>query len=269
MDISLIIYSALGAGVGGALGALLSQAFQGSKTDEDGKSNRRTILGSILAVVGLFSAQALYKNMVLPRLVPMEMADSGLNMPMYQAMKKYEPDAYKELMEPLDRLNRSGDYSPEALVETRTKLEEIIQTKRKNASGAQLRQETELARDMYELLNDKAPIVCVQKMYGRPFAALTGVLPEEFTQKEQQVMASYFSLPSRPDNIVEDAERGTELFQNIVAESVSDLAVTDLDPSETDEAGQKKICALLVLVHEKMLNFDEQTTIDIYASLNQ
>ncbi len=262
MDISLIIYTGLGAGIGSLIASLLNRLH----TSE---AEKPRLYNSIFIVAGLTILPLLYRNMYLPRIVPMGTSDFGESAVFYQSLQKHDPQAYKKVLKPLDRLARKGDLSAASLQDTRIAIDEILAAKRKNANLNELRKETELTIWLFNILKDKAPKVCVQRVHARPFQNLSELLPVDYKKQEKDIMVALIENPNRPDNIVLDSENGSKLFTNFVQSSMSDLGVENLDPPENDASAQKDICELLILVHEKILNSSDQDIYDIYAHLSK
>lgn len=262
MDISLIIYTGLGAGIGSLIASLLNRLH----TSE---AEKPRLYNAIFIVAGLTILPLLYRNMYLPRIVPMGTSDFGESAVFYQSLQKHDPQAYKKVLKPLDRLARKGDLSAASLQDTRMAIEEILAAKRKNANLNELRKETALAIRLFNILKDKAPKVCVQRVHGRPFQALSELLPEDYKKQEKDMMVALIENPNRPENIILDSENGSNLFVKFIQSSMSDLGVENLNPPENDVSAQENICELLVLVHEKMLNSSDQDIYDIYAHLSK
>ena len=262
MDITLVIYTGLGAAIGSLIGSLLNRLH---KTEVE----KPRLYNVIFTVAGLTILPLLYRNMYLPRIVPMGTSDFGESAVFYQSLQKYDPKAYEKLIKPLDRLVRKGNLSPESLQETRLVLDEILAAKRKNANLKELRKETELSIWQLNILKAKAPKVCVQKVHGRPFQNLSELLPEDYQKQERDMLVALIENPNRPDDIVLDNENGSNLFTNFVQNSMSELKVVNLDPPENDVSAQESICELLVMVNERILNSSDQDVYDIYANLNK
>ncbi len=262
MDLSLVIYTGLGAAIGTLIGRLLNKLH---KT----KDEKPRVYNIILTVAGLSILPLLYRNMYLPRIVPLGPSDFGESAVFYQSLQKHDPKAYDIVIEPLDQLTRKGDLSPEALQETRLVLDKILADKRRNANLKELRKETELAVWQYKFLKDKAPEVCVQKAHGRPFQNLSILLPKDYQKQERDMMVALIENPNRPENIIVDSENGAKLFTNFVKKSTANLGSVNLDPPESDIAAQAKVCEFLVILHEEILNASDQNIYDIYAHINK
>ena len=276
MDLSTILYGGIGGGGGAALGGFLAvfiqklrgKSFKIEKDDILGAFIRGGLAGG-LAVLGMNVLPAAYKNMSLPRLVPMGTSDFGESAVIYQSLQKHDPKAYERLIKPLDRVSRKGNVSPESLQESRLVLDEILNAKRKNANLTELRKETELSLRLFSILKDKAPEVCVKRAHGRPFQVLTELLPEDYQKQERDVLVALIEPPHRPDDVVLDIENGSNLFTGFVQSTISELGVINLDPPENDVSAQKTICELLKVLNEKTLSSSDQDVYDIYAHLSK
>jgi len=132
MDWSLIIYSALGAAGGGALGtaiAALVQKLHGNyeHSDEPEKADvkikrragGRSVLAAILAVVGYSAVPIYYKNMTLPRILPFELSATKEEAGMYNLIKEHSPEDYKRLINNIDKAARNKNIDQATLNKAR------------------------------------------------------------------------------------------------------------------------------------------------------
>jgi len=262
MDISVVIYTGLGASLGTLIAGLLNKLHKSEDTTP-------RVYNVFLIVAGLTILPLMYRNMYLPRIVPIEYTSFGEHAELYQTLKKHDLKAYNKVIEPMDRLLRKGDISAEALQESRVILAEVFAKKKRNANLKELVKETELAVWQFKVLKDKAPEVCVQRAHGRPFRELASVMPKDYIQQEADMMVAYIKNPKRPENIIVDSENGAKLFTELTKKSVAELGAVNMDPSENDTAAQEKVCKTLITIHEKMLSASEQNIYDMYTYLNK
>lgn len=261
MDLTLIIYTALGASLGTLLGRLINKLHKG-------ETKKPRVYNPLFIVAGLTILPLLYRNMYLPRIIPLNATDFGSDAVFYESLRKHDPEAYKKIYKPLDRLSRKGGSSPKALQESRLVLEEILAEKRKNANLKELREETALAIWQFKILKDKAPEVCVQRAHGRPFRDLSSVLPKDYLIREAKMLVALVENPMRPEGTLVDSENGATLFTNLVETAKAELGSVNLDPPKSDKAAQEKVCTLLVEVHDDILKVSDQDIYDIYAYIN-
>lgn len=262
MDLSLVIYSALGAAAGTLIGRLLNKLH---KTE----SKKARPYNVIFTIAGITILPLLYRNMYLPRIIPMGPSEFGDSAVFYQSLQKHDPAAYEKVSGPLDRLTRKGDTSAEALQEIRSVLNEVLADKKRHANIKELRRETELSIWQFKILKDKAPEVCVQRANGRPFQNLAILLPEDYQKQETDLLVAYIESPNRPENINVDSERGAKLFTEFLTKSMTKLDSVNLDPPENDIPAQLKVCWLLVNLNEEILNTSDQNIYDIFGHLNK
>jgi len=103
MDWSSIVYGVLGGGAGVAIGLLLGagvQKLRSSQIEEDEYDRFDTGLSGVLAgglaFAGIMLLPSFYKDMMLPRIMPMDTSQHFASMPIYETLKHQSPDDFRK-----------------------------------------------------------------------------------------------------------------------------------------------------------------------------
>jgi len=264
MDISAIIYAAIGGALGGGLGTTLGRLFDKSK---EFKSLVTVGLTAGVVVLGDTCTNILYKNMTLPRIIPLETADLVEGLPVLKYIREQNLTVFNELIYPIDKAVRNNGLTQETLNSFRKTLKEVLDEKKREASAKALRGEYEVAIDLYEQMKEKAPVVCTQKFHGRPFQNLSPLLSAEYLEKEQRAMSNYFILPNRPVDFQVNLKTGEDTFNELVQKAIVDLEIANTNPSDDDlsentVAEHRKICDFHIMLNKKILMLDDTTIIN-------
>ena len=244
MDGSAIIYAGLGAGLGSLLGALIASRIS--------NKNLKSWITVLPMIIGWQGTVALYKNMKLPRIIPMQESEIDTQNPGLKALKDSSPGEYKDLIKILDEPTRKGNLDQEHLNEFRVKLTYLIEEKRGIAPPELLRQQNALAVEQFRTLRVKAPEICTAQANGRPFPVLTDILGEEYQLKEQKIMARLFNVKS--SNQKGNSELGKKAYSTIITANVGELGLKTLDPKNADSDILKSEHQMVCKVFEKSMS---------------
>lgn len=206
MDGSAILYAGLGAGLGSLLGWLVA-----SRISNKAFKSWVTVLP---VIIGWQGTVALYKNMKLPRIFPMDQSTMDAENPGLKALKESSPNEYEELIKILDEPTRKGKVDQKHLDEFRSKLTYLVEEKRGHAPPELLRKQNALAVEQFRILRVKAPEICTAQANGRPFPVLTDILGEDYGSKEQKLMAQIFYV--QPSTYQTDAKLGGQTYSEII-----------------------------------------------------
>ncbi len=279
MDISLIIYSGLGAAIGAALGRLISKAFFKDvestepldSSSNDTKKGNKTVLTVILTIIGLNVLPLYYKDMTLPRLAPIDTRAFNKDMPVLDIIQDQNPELYQSMLKPLDKALRNNDFTQEELNEFREVYLTVITEKRETASAKTLKESDSVATLQLEILKEKEPTYCTLIFYGRPYPRLDGILGADFVTKEQAALSLLFTESPRPESYVPDLEMGKSLFDQIAAKIIEENNITDLDPeilpSNENISEHKKICDFQSALFAKKAELSDDEMLNVTAYL--
>lgn len=281
MDISAIIYAVIGGGGGAAFGVLLFTVFQKMRgEDPNGKTSpasgvRGGLVGG-LAVAGGLGVGALYDNMTLPRIIPMDDRALIAEVPIYGVIKKENPEAYKQLIFPIDKaVRQGGETSQKNLNETRAIMFKLLDEKIQQASGDTLRIQERITKTQYQTYRDKDPKICTLLVNDEPFPNVVDYFSASERELEQEAMVAIFTNPPRDPGFIADIEEGESIFQDIFLTKMAEMEIETLRPkiSETVEnrLEHEKICELMIAysTDRVKLNDDELMNLDAYLhSLN-
>jgi len=222
VDGSAILYAGLGAGLGGLIGGLLAK-YIGSK-------NLKPFINVLPIIIGWQGTVALYKNMKLPRIFPMDEKSLDAENPAFKALKENDSSEYKKLVKILDEPTRKGNLDQTHLNEFRSQFTYLIEEKRAVAPPELLRKHNALTSESFRILRVKNPEICTAQANGRAFAILTDILGENYGLKEQKLMAQLFSVKT----IARDAnvDLGEQFYTEILMKNVKDLGIKTLDPKD-------------------------------------
>jgi len=288
MDFTAIIYAAIGGGAGAGLGHALAGMFSKSKskteTDEikageanfsEVKKSRSGIgsgLAGGLAVAGMLGLPALYKNMTLPRIVPLDETEFLESEPIYKLIKEQSPEDYKRFLGPLDRATRNGNVTQKDLDEIRVVLFEQIKEKTALANAEVLRDLNNVSVLQSEIYNEKEPSICTLIFNGEPYPDVSDILTEDVAEKERVAMVSLFTEAPRDSTIVVDLERGEQLLTEIAANIITELGISNVRPEITNTAENRvehqKICEFNALFIQKQHALLDQDLYNVQAYLN-
>jgi hypothetical protein len=276
MDISAIIYAAIGGGGGAALGVLLFSLFRKIRREDasnqsDMKSGVRGGLVGGLAVAGGIVMGALYDNMVLPRIVPLDDSDMIAEMPIFGVIKEQSPGAYSQILVPIDRAVRNGGVQQEDLNETRKVYFSLMEEKMQIASGEALRSLEEISEYQNKVLKEKEPRICTLILNGEPYPAIDQYFSEEDQKAEQTVMVNLFANEPRDPEFVTDLERGKMLAEKALLKPMKTMGITDIRPDPSPDAGNdaahRKICDLAIAFAKNKQAYSDEDIMNVQAYL--
>jgi len=283
MDITAIIYGAIGGGGGAFLGGVVASIFSKSKNEteadvtniDDVKKVRSGIGGGLtggLAVVGMFVLPALYKSMILPRIVPLDLTEFVEAAPIYSVIKEQSPEGFKRLTAPLDRVSRNGTATQDDFNKVRAVLFELIRDKMTTANASVLRGTIDIQRLQYEDFKASQPTICTQVVHGLPYPDVSDIISEKSSKLEEENMVKLFTEAPRDANFVVDLERGKMLLEKILAESIEEVGVSNLQPADLGTAENKlehqKLCDFGISHTTKQLKLDDADLIHVTLYLN-
>jgi hypothetical protein len=248
MDFSAIIYAAMGGGIGGLLGTLLAGKVK--------NVTLKSVVQIVPIVLALPLMSSLYKNMYLPRLFPIDDRELLETMPAFAAMKDNDPEVYKNMLSTMDPLIRKNDLTAEGLTPLRQQLYAYIFKKAAVAPTSLLKLQNEISAQQFEELKVIDPTVCTAQAHGRPFRNLDGLLSDEITAKEQEYMAGI--IANKENHSLGDKAVGEKVYNQIIAEQVLELGITDGDPKPEDKASNEKMCQLLANLTVKVNELEDE-----------
>lgn len=253
MDISAILYSAIGGGGGAALGSALAFLIlktQGKTGEAKTSSGVRGGVAAACAAAGVVALSAMYKNMTLPRIIPMDDSEMIAATPIYGVIKEQSPEDYKKILFPADRAVRNGQVKQADLDEMRVTYMKLIGDKMRVASGDSLRQLERNSQSQFEIYRAKNPRICTLLLHGESFPAVEEYFSPAEIKQEQNVMVNLFTADPRMPDFVADLDKGKDLFQGAFLPLMKVMGIEDLrpDPSESagNEAAHKEICDLAI-----------------------
>ena len=276
MDWSAIIYAAIGGGGGSLLGTALGLGIQKmigkpAKAVTEGKTKSGAVagLGGGLAVVGMLMLPALYKNMTLPRLIPIDQNEIFEAAPIYGVIKEQSPEDFGRLLLPIDRADRNGEITQGVLDEMRVVLFRLIAEKRANASAKTLRAMEKVTQSQALVLKEKKPSICTLMINGESYPSTVDYVGEAEVKLEQDVMEQLFTNPPRDVDFVADIKRGESLTSSIASAAVQETGVDNLRPEITEtgenENAHRKICDFLILYSSKKTELNDEELLDAIA----
>lgn len=224
MDGSAILYAGLGAGLGSLIGGLIASRFS--------NTNLKSFITILPMIIGWQGTVALYKNMKLPRVFPMEHVSVDAENPGLSTLKENSPEDYRKLIKLLDEPSRKGKLEQKHLDEFRSKFSYLLEEKRSLAPPELLRKTNALAAELFRILRVKSPEICTAQANGRSFPVLTDIAGKEYALKEQKLLAQIFNVrtSSNPAN----AKLGEKIYSEILKKNVIDLGIKTLDPAGDD-----------------------------------
>jgi hypothetical protein len=255
VDWSSIIYAAIGGGAGGALGAFFVR-FVSNKTI-------KSIITVILVILGYNFTTGLYKNMKLPRIIPLDISDITSEVPAFEILRKNSPTEFETYISSIDRIVRKRKLTEDDLAGLRRQIYDIVESKRLYAPPAVLREQNRISARQFEILYAKSPEICTAQANGRPFPILTNIVGKEFAAEEQKVMEKLFAVKS--GGVVGDKEIGETLYGDILRAEITNLSILTLDPAPEDIDGHKKICKLFENAMNKVNDLDDESIRNVAA----
>lgn len=269
MDWSAIIYAGIGGGGGSLLGTVLGLGLQkmtgkSVNTETEGRTKSGVVagLGGGLAVAGMVMVPALYKNMTLPRLVPIDHSEIFEGSPIYEVIREQSPDDYERLLLPIDRAARKGEVAQADLDEMRVILFQLINEKRMRASGATLREFEKVSQSQALVYKVTNPTICTLMINGEPYPSVVDYLGEREVELEQDVMKQLFINAPRDETFVADLDRGKVLFDSIITEAIVETGVTNVRPeinvTTENNAEHQKVCDLTVSFSSKKSKLSDE-----------
>ena len=261
MDYSMPLYVGIGCGLGVLVGHILKRAF---RIENEKLSAFFVMIPMVLVWQGTV---ALYKNMYLPRIVPMDTSELDESVPAMAVIREAWPEKYKDMIRPIDKAVRQGKTSPDTLNEFRSQIVPLIDEKKATIPLAMARREITISIDLFEQMKIKNPVVCTHKLYNRPYGDLSSDLSSEYQEKEGQLMAAILASDPSDDYRDANAVAGETQIQSIFNQVIADLDLTDVDPDENDLAGHKKICDFHIQANQVILQLGDQEFANVWASI--
>ncbi len=277
MDWNSVIYSGIGGGIGAALGITIAAfiiKFLNRDPEDNEDKTASGIKGGLAAlgvVAGLNVMTGLYKNMTLPRMLPLDRAELYESFPVAEIIADENPDAFARMLYPVDRATRNGSLEQKYLNEMREVYFELIGEKMAVASAASLREVEKIKQRQYPIYRAKKPEICTLMLNGEPFPDVSKIIGEEEAKFEMKTMAMLFRNPARHKDFVVDLSHGETLFNDLILEAVSDAGVSNIRPeimaNGENNAEHKKICDLGSHLSETMLKLSNEDFLQAYAYL--
>ena len=253
MALDTVIYAAIGGAIGGGLGSLIGKKF--------GNKNISTAIAAIM-VVGMWQLfVGLYKGMVLPRIVPLDLTKMNSEAPVLPFIKIQSPEKYSQLIRSYDKAVRNNAVTQEFLNEFREPLFDALRERQITSTREPLELGTQVAIRQFEVYREMAPEICTQILHGRPFRDVSKILPEDLSKLEQEAMVSYFQHPERPESFETDITKGKEIIDGYVIDIVSELGITDMDPEIStplkNPQDHQKICDFQVKLNNRIVTLED------------
>ena len=282
MDLSLIVYSALGAGGGAGLGAALFKLVQKlrDKTtayDKDDKlgNGMRGGLAAGLAVLGLNIIPAQYKNMTLPRIFPLDHSEIAEDLPILDIINENSPEDYKRIVRLIDRAARNNKVGQTELNNIRAVLNDLISEKMSTASADVLRELENLSIAQLKVYKAKKPHICTLLFHGDPYPAVDEFFNEQEIKAEQDIMVKLFVDPPRNPDFERDLGQGEKIFNHLIAQSVEETGLENARPEISDalenNADNKllhqNICDFSILFATKKIELADNDLMHVYDYL--
>lgn len=267
MDISSIIYAALGGAIGGVISSLIVRQI---KKNNDNKA-LTTFISVAFIMCGYLASTTLYKNMVFPRIVPLDAKEINESIPFLTYIREEDPKTYSELMAPLDKMIRNNDITAKSVTEFRDRLTKVMNLKKRTASAETLRSENATSIELYTILTKNSPRTCTQKFYGRPYDRLDIILNDEYTMNEQQSLSKYFTEPPRPTTYVVDLKQGKSIVDAMMLRLVKKNEITDIDPpilaGDANRDDHEKICSLHIDFNREINELSDADLLHVFSYL--
>ena len=236
----------------------------------------RGVLVAIMAVLGLNLVPSLYKNMALPRIVPMDLDQAYKELPILKLIKEQSPKDFKLMIAPVDRAVRNKKMSQAVLDKFRKVYFELIAEKTKNASPDSLRELEKIIIQQHAVFKEKKPEICTLILNGEPYPSVADIVSPEEARMEQRAMLKLFTAAPRDAKFRSDLGKGEELFKEIISQATSDLKITNVRPVIADgfEGGlakneknfleHQKICDLATLISNRRIELNDNDFINVY-----
>jgi len=268
MDFNAIIYAAIGGGGGAALGVFIA-TLVGRKASE--KTRKSVIVPAFtagLAVLGMNLIPAMYKNMTLPRIIPLNLISGLNNKPdqqrMLVAMKKHEPQYYQKLITVVDKPARNNGSFEEVYNIGAQIGSEMAKDKMKYADAKIIRRSLIIAQDTYAEFKTKAPRQCVNLFYGRPLTIKEDTKSKKLIRDELSLSTLLIELPRTAD-IGFDAKSAKLTMENLgvqMAEYTTDSDEMDPKKSASLDA-HKRMCDIGVFTMSEFIKLEDEKLINV------
>lgn len=274
MDWSSIVYVAIGAGGGAALGVLLSalvQKLRGKsgaidKNDKAGVGLRSALVAGMI-VLGSNVLSMYYKNMTLPRIIPMDDSEIIESLPIYGIIKEQSPKDYKRLIEVVDKDDRNNRVTPETIHKIRQILFRLIAERTREASADNIRRLEKVTIRQFTTYKKEKPSICTLIVNNEPFPDLTDLLSEEDKKTEQDIAVKLFTDAPRDPEFVTDLGEGKRIFEAMLPQLISDSGITNMRPDITDKgqniSEHEALCDLLISLSKKKLELSDNDLINV------
>lgn len=279
MDWNTIIYAAIGGGLGGTLGPYLSRLFGGitaSKTARSGEQTEKRSRGTltiILIIAGINLFPLLYKQSVLPQIVPLDTFALHKELPILPIIQEQDPESYDRMMVTMKAAIRRGKFNQDELNAFRAEYTKIIQEKSALASPDTLRGILKVNIEQYQILKQKAPEICTKQVNGLPFPSLDKYLDDDFLKKEQDELVKLFTNEPRPADIKIDLVAGEKLFADWIQDYVLENQLTNSNPVDSPDvdnrADHEKLCDFNIAIQEFTGALSDEDFFNVTGFLNQ
>lgn len=277
MDWNSVIYSAIGGGGGALLGATIAALVIKllKKDPEDSEDKTASAIKGGLAALGVIAGlnvmTGLYKNMTLPRIIPLDTTDLYESFPVAEVIEKESPEAFKRMVYPIDRATRNGSLKQQDLNEMREVYFELMGQKMAMASADSLRELENVKLRQYPIFRDKKPEVCTLMLNGEPYPDVSKIIGEEEGELEMQTMANLFKNPPRPEDFVVDMAIGEKLFTDLIVEAAADVDLNNVRPEITGDganrAEHQKVCDLSARLSKSLMALEDDDYLHAYSYL--
>ena len=274
MDLNIVIYTVIGAGLGGMLGnftaKLVARKSKNSESDARKVANKPYVMAPIL--IGTFLLPLLYKNMTLPRIIPLNLisvlSDEPEMQKMLIAMKEYEPKYYKKLVAGLDKPARNNASFEEGYKIGEQVGSQIAKDKMKYADAKVLRLGLEVAQDTFAELKTKAPRQCVNLFYERPLAIKEDTKSKKLVRAEVRLSVLLIKLPRTADTSFnsEDATITMEAIGTQLMDYTTDS--DDMDPKKNAALDvHKRMCDIGAFTMGAFLKLNDDQLVNVMRQI--
>jgi len=234
----------------GAMAGVLARVFAG-----DPKENQGAFAGTF--VVALLALMAVSRTYVQPWFDLRTAEAALLEIPAYQAIKKYDPKAYAGLMDDVRQSLKSGSSRQEIFGIFRNRLTTIVQTRLPTASDEAV--VTYMSATMAELdeLYQRGGDLCHRFMFPQPGDAIDG--SKYFSKQAQDAdlaaLARVIETSARDPQVVpresDVMPRLQPIFTQLANEYGRDIAL--LQNPGAPSVDRRKICTMTASLYGKIL----------------
>lgn len=261
MDFNTILYGAIGGAFGGALGALLKLAINNNR--DDASENTSRIVRTIPLAIMIILLPGLYKNMTLPRIIPLSLEQLSGNNPqtleVYTTLKEREPEYYAKLVKAIDGPMRNGATYQEAY-NIGSKIGSEIAAKKLPHAGANIiRYTTITSKKTFEEFKTAAPKQCVNLFYERPLDIKEDTKSKSLKDRELQVFLMLIDVSTNSDATF-DEKNAITIQTALGAKLTKQLGENDnMDPSEDKSIEiHKRMCEIGAMTMGLILELNDE-----------